>query len=210
MIKNTNVQSIDSHTFSDIIVGNVSFINTTFKHLPSNSLNFTGNDDGRQNSVLHIERCTFEELDANAVSVQNITTLQIVDSQFKGILKDRTFKISRRTNTLLQSNIFTCSRTEGACDDTKTDMVDSLYQFSQHSAQDMCTLLQVNYCTRRTKSLINSLRNCYPKLLNYGVNESCTPLEPDPGRNLAPATGRNLCLDISLTFVCALLLKVIL
>jgi hypothetical protein len=202
MIKNTNVQFIENHTFSDIFVRNVHFINTTFKHLLSSSLNFTGMEDGHQNSVFHIERCTFEELDVHAVSVQNITTLQILDSEFKGILKDSTFKISRKTKTLLQSNIFTCSQRGGTCDDTKTDMIGNLYQFSQHSSQDMCTLLQVNYCTHRTKSLINSLQNCYPKLLNYGVNESCTPLE----RN----KGHDFCLNISLTLICTLLLKVML
>jgi len=202
MIKNTNVQYIDSHTFSDTFVRNIHFINTTFKYLNSGSLNFTGMEDGLQNSVLYIERCTFEKLDVNAVSVQNIRTLQILDSEFKGILKESTFKISRKTKTLLQSNIFTCSQREDTCDDMKIDIVDNLYQFSQHISQDMCKLLQVNYCRHRTKSLINSLQNCYPKLLNYGVNESCTPLEPDKGHNL--------CLNISLTMICTLLLKVIL
>lgn len=202
MIKNTNVQYIDSHTFSDIFVRNIHFINTTFKYLNSSSLNFTGMEDGLQNSVFHIERCTFEKLDINAVSVQNIRTLQILDSEFKGILKKSTFKISRKTKTLLQSNIFTCRQREDACDDMKIDIVDNLYQFSQHISQDMCKLLQVNYCRHRTKSLINSLQNCYPKLLKYGVDESCTPLEPDKGHNL--------CLSISLTLICTLLLKVIL
>jgi hypothetical protein len=202
MIKNTNVQYIDSHTFSDIFVRNIHFINTTFKLLNSGSLNFTGMEDGLQNSVFHIERCTFEKLDINAVSVQNIRTLEILDSEFKGILKDSTFKISRTTKTLLQSNIFSCSQTEDTCDDMKIDIVNNLYQFSQHISQGMCKLLQVNYCRHRTKSLINSLQNCYPKLLNYGVNESCTPVEPDKGHNL--------CLNISLTLICTLLLKVIL
>jgi len=201
MIKNTNVQYIDSHTFSDTFVRNIHFINTTFKYLNSSSLNFTGMEDGFQNSVFHIEKCTFEKLDINAVSVQNIRTLQILDSEFKGILKESTFKISRKTKTLLQSNAFTCGQREDTCDDMKIDIVDNLYQFSQHISQDMCKLLQVNYCRHRTKSLINSLQNCYPKLLNYGVNESCTSLEPDKGHNL--------CLSISLTMICTLLLKVI-
>jgi hypothetical protein len=202
MIKNTNVQYIDSHTFSDTFVRNIHFINTTFKYLSSGSLNFTGMEDGLQNSVFHIERCTFEKLDINAISVQNIRTLQILDSEFKGILKESTFKISRKIKTLLQSNTFTCSQREDTCDDMKIDIVDNLYQFSQHISQDMCKLLQVNYCRHRTKSLINSLQNCYPKLLNYGVNESCTPLEPDKGHNM--------CLNINLTMICTLLLKVIL
>lgn len=202
MIKNTNVQYIDSHTFSDIFVRNICFINTTFKYLNSNSLNFTGMEDGLQNSVFRIERCTFEKLDINAVSVQNIRTLQILDSEFKGILKASTFKISRKTKTLLQSNIFTCTQREDTCDDTKIDIVRNLYQFSQDISQDMCQLLQVNYCRHRTKSLISSLRNCYPKLVNYGLNESCTPLEPDKGHNL--------CINISLTLICTLLLQVIL
>jgi len=214
MIKNTNVQYIDSHTFSDISVRNIHFINTTFKYLNSGSLNFTGMEDGLQNSVFHIERCTFEKLDINAVSVQNIRTLQILDSEFKGILKESTFKISKKTKTLLQSNIFTCSRREDTCDDTKIDIVDNLHQFSQHIAQDMCQLLQVNYCGHRTNPLVNSLRNCYPKLRNYGLNESCTPLEPH-GLNesctpFEPDKGHNLCLSISLTLICTLLLKVIL
>lgn len=202
VIKNTNVQYVDSHMFSDIFVRNIHFINTTFKYLNSNSLNFTGMEDGLQNSVFHIERCTFEKLDINAVSVQNIRTLQILNSEFKGILKEGTFKISRKTKTLLQSNIFTCSQREDTCDDMKIDIVDNLYQFSQNTSQDMCKLLQVNYCRHRTKSLINSLQNCYPKLRNYGVNESCTPLERDKGHKL--------CLNISLTLICTLLLKVIL
>jgi len=201
-IKNTNVQYIDSHTFSDTFVRNIHFINTTFKYLNSSSLNFTGMEDDLQNSVFCIERCTFEKLDINAFSVQNIRTLQILHSEFKGILKESTFKISRKTKTLLQSNIFTCSQKEDTCDDMKTDLVDNLYQFSQHISQDMCTLLQVNFCRHRTKSLINSLQNCYPKLLNYGVNESCTPPEPD--------NGHNLCFNVSLTMICTLLLKVML
>jgi len=201
-IKNTNVQYIDSHTFSDIFVENIYFINTTFKYLKSYSLDFTGMEDGLQNSVFHIERCTFEKLDINAVSVQNIRTLQIIDSEFKGILEESTFKISRKTKTLLQSNIFTCSQREDTCDDTKIDIVGNLYQFSQDISQDMCQLLQVNYCRHRTKSLINSLQNCYPKLINYGLNESCTPLEPDKGHNL--------CINISLTLICTLLLHLIL
>ena len=202
MIKNTNVQFIDSHTFSDILMRNIQFINTTFKYLNSSSLNFTGMEDGLHNSVFHTERCTFEKLDLNAVSVQNIRTLQILDSEFKGILKDSTFKISRKTKTLLQSNIFTCSKREDTCDDMKIDIVENLYQFSRHNSQDMCKLLQVNYCRQRTESLINSLQHCYPKLLKYGVNESCTPIEPDKGHNF--------CLNIILTLICTLLLKVIL
>lgn len=201
-IKNTNVQFIDSHTFSDIFVRNVHFINTTFKYLKSSSLNFTGMEDGLHNSVFHIERCTFEKLDLNAVSVRNIRTLQILESEFKGVLQESTFTISRNTTTLLQSNTFTCSKREDTCDDMKISIVENVYQFSQHSSQDMCKLLQMNYCRRRTKSLINSLQNCYPKLLKYGVNKSCTPLEPDKGHNIF--------LNISLTLVCTLLLKVIL
>lgn len=202
MIKNTNVQYIDSHTFSYILVRNVHFFNTTFKYLNSGSLNFTGMEDGLQNSVFRIEKCTFEKLDINAISVQNISTLQILNSEFKGILKKSTFKIPRKTKALLQSNIFTCSQREDTCDGMKIDIVDNLYQFSQHISQDMCKLLQVNYCRHMTKSLINSLQNCYPKLVNYGVSESCIPLERDKGHNL--------CLSISLTMFCTLLLKLVL
>jgi hypothetical protein len=200
-IKNTNVQFIDSHTFSDIFVKNVHFINTTFKYLKSSSLNFTAMEDGLQDSVFHIERCTFEKLDVYAVSVQNIRTLQILKSEFNGILKENIFKISRKTTALFQSNTFTCSKREDSCDDMKFDIVENLYQFSQYNSEDMCKLLQMNYCRHTTKSLINSLENCYRKLIKYGVNTSCTPLEPDKGHNFL--------LNISLTLVCTLLLKVI-
>lgn len=201
VIKNTNVQFIESDTFSDILVENIQFINTTFKYLNSNSMNFIGMEHSLQNSVFRIEKCTFEKLELNAVSVKRINTFQILDSEFKDILKEGTFKISN-TTTLLESNTFTCSKGDDTCNnDTHFGIVENLRAFTQHNSQDMCKLLQMNYCnSQKTKSLIRSLQVCYPKLLKYGGSKSCMPLEPDKGHNIY--------LNISLSLVCILVLKV--
>lgn len=200
MIKNTNVHLIDSHTFSDISVEKIYFINTTFKYLNSGSLNFTGMKDSINNSVFHIEKCTFEKLDVNAISVKRIGNFQILESDFKGILKENTFKISS-TTTFFRSNIFTCSERKDTCNDVQFDILENFYGFAQHNSQEVCKFLQTNYCrSRKTKAMINSLQSCYPKLLKYGINKSCMPLEPDKGYNIY--------LNISLMLVCTLVLKI--
>jgi hypothetical protein len=202
VIKNTNVQLIESHTFSDIFVKNIQFINTTFKYLKSSSLNFTGMEDSLQNSVFHIEKCTFEKLEVDAVSAKRISTFRILGSVFKEILKEGTFRIST-TTTLVESNTFICSKRDDTCNYTQFGIVENLSGFTQHNSQHMCKLLQTNYCNSyKTKSLIRSLQDCYPKLLKYGVSNSCMPLEPDKGHNIY--------ININLSLVCTLVLKVML
>jgi len=199
VIKNTNVQLIEDHTFTDLFVKNVLFINTTFKYLTSNSLNFTGMEDSLHNSVFRIERCTFEKLDLNAISVRRMNTFQISESEFKGILKKSTFKVST-TTTLLHYNVFTCSKEDDTCDDIKLGILENLYEFTQNYSQDMCKLLQTNYCNfHRKKSLILSLQNCYPKLLKYGISKPCIPLEPDRGHNIYNI--HSVCLSLVCMFV---------
>lgn len=200
VIKNTNVQFIESHIFSDISVESIHFINTTFKYLKSSSMNFTGMKDSL-NSVIHIEKCTFEKLESSAISVKGISAFQILDSEFKEILKEGTFRILT-TTTLLESNTFTCSKGDDTCNkDIHFGILENLKGFTQHNSQDMCKLLQMNYCnSQKTKSLIRSLQACYPKLLEYEGSKSCMPLESDKGHNIY--------LNISLSLVCILVLKV--
>jgi hypothetical protein len=199
VIKNTNVQLIEGHTFSDIYVENIYFINTTFKLLNSDSLNFIGSKDSVNNSVFHIERCTFEKLDYNAISVKRIGTFQILESDFKGILKENTFKISS-TTAFFSSNTLNCKERKNACNDVQFDILENLYGFTQHNSQELCKLLRTNYCrSHKTKAMINSLQSCYPKLLKYGVSK-CMPLEPDKGHNIY--------INISLMLICTLVLKI--
>lgn len=202
VIKNTNVQLIDSHTFSDIYVENIYFFNTTFKYLNSGSLNFTGMKDSRKNSVFDIERCTFEKLDLNAISVRWIGTFRILQSDFKGILKENTFKVSS-TRTFFRSNTFTCSERKDTCDDIQSDILESFYGLTLNDSHELCNVLHTNYCrSGKAKIMINSLQSCYPKLLKYGVNKICLPPEPDKGYNI--------CLNINLMLVCILVLKIML
>lgn len=200
VVKDTHVQLIESHTFSDIYVENVYFINTTFKLINSGSLNFTGMKDSINNSMFHIERCTFEKLGCNAVSVNRIGTFRIIESDFKGILKANAFKISSKT-TFIKSNTFTCRNRKGACNNVQFDTLENLYGLTRHNSQELCKLLQTNYCrSHKTTAMINSLQSCYPKLMQYGVNKSCIPLEPDKGYNIY--------INISLMLVCTLVLKI--
>jgi hypothetical protein len=201
VIKNTNVQFIESHTFSDIFVENIQFINTTFKCLKSSSMNFNGMEHSLQNSVIRIEKCTFEKLELNAISVKRISTLQIIDSEFKEILKEGTFKIST-TTTLFESNTLTCSMGADTChNDIHFNIVKNLLEFTPNNSEDICKVLQMNYCnSQKTKSLIKSVQACYPKLLTHEGIKSCMPLEPDKGHNIY--------LSINISLVCILVLKV--
>jgi hypothetical protein len=81
------------------------------------------------------------------------------------------------------------------------DTLENLYGLTRHNSQELCKLLQTNYCrSHKTTAMINSLQSCYPKLMQYGVNKSCIPLEPDKGYNIY--------INISLMLVCTLVLKI--
>ncbi|XP_069674871.1 uncharacterized protein [Periplaneta americana] len=191
IIKNTNVHKIDSHTFSDFSVERVQFINVTFKNLETNSMNFSGVNNNNKNTI-RIINCTFESVQQNSISAIDVPTIQILNSKFKKVLHKQTFNLNV---TQFDNNSFCCSKRERNTNcSTSLDILHNIDTLVKHNPQDKCNLLQINYCnSRKTTSLIRSLQYCSDKLVNYGVHETCKPLEPeDPNHNDDDNDGKNI------------------